>query len=77
MASNFYRQEDAPRYILGHALEIGFISVGMIALIIQVFCYRRINAKREQQVLNGEHRQFTPEQLSEQGDKAMTFRYTL
>lgn len=77
MASNFYRAADAPRYKLGHALEIGFICVGIIALLIQVWNYRRINRKRDAQLAAGEHNGYTPEELSDMGDRAITFRYTL
>lgn len=77
MASNFYRAADSPRYKLGHGLEIGFISAGLIALVIQIWNYRRINAKRAGQVERNEHNGYTPEELSDLGDKAMTFRYTL
>lgn len=77
MASNFYRAADAPRYKLGHALEIGFICAGFIALVIQVWNYRRINAKRDKQVAAGEHSGCTPDELSDLGDRAVTFRYTL
>ncbi|KAK4502735.1 hypothetical protein PRZ48_006161 [Zasmidium cellare] len=77
MASNFYRKKDAPRYILGHALEIGFICVGMVAATILIVSYDRINKKRVKQVANGEHNGYTPEELSDLGDRAMTFRYTL
>ena len=77
MASNFYRAADSPRYKLGHGLEIGFISMGLIAILIQIFSYRRINAKRAAQIERKEHNGYTPEELSDLGDKAMTFRYTL
>ncbi|KAI0102926.1 major facilitator superfamily domain-containing protein [Nemania sp. FL0031] len=74
-ASNFYRQKDAPRYILGHALEIGFTSVGLIAACVLVSNYMRINKKRAKIVREGGHNQFTPEELSAKGDRAVTFRY--
>lgn len=77
MASNFYRSADAPRYILGHGLEIGFICMGTVALLIQVFNYRRINKQREIALAEGEAEKYTPEELGEMGDKAVTFRYTL
>lgn len=77
MASNFYRAADSPRYKLGHALEIGFICAGLIALVIQVITYRRINAERARKLAAGEHNGYTPEELSDLGDKAMTFKYTL
>ena len=93
MASNFYRSPDAPRYILGHALELGFISAGILALCAQVWGYKRINGKRREEeeellmvrrdmraedggegfVLGG----YSKMELSELGDRAVTFRYTL
>ena len=75
MASNFYRAEDAPRYLLGHALELGFIVAGILALLFIVFNYKRINAKRERQVAEGNGN--TPEELGALGDRAITFRYFL
>ncbi|KAI1638431.1 major facilitator superfamily domain-containing protein [Biscogniauxia mediterranea] len=75
MASNFYRQKDSPRYILGHALELGFISVGIVAAFILIATYASINKKREKSLREGQESQFTPEQLSSLGDRAITFRY--
>ena len=77
MASNFYRQRDAPRYRLGHALELGFICAGILALLVLVFNYRRINATRAKQQANGACNGYTPEELGELGDRAVTFRYFL
>lgn len=77
MASNFYRAEDAPRYLLGHALELGFIVAGIIALLVLVFSYKRINANRERQLAEGAHNGYTPEELGELGDRAITFKYFL
>lgn len=75
MASNFYRQEDAPRYIMGHALELGFVVLGIIAGLILVVAYRRINKSRERRMEAGEVDQFTTEELSARGDKALTWQY--
>jgi hypothetical protein len=77
MASNFYRGTDSPRFILGHALEIGFVCGGIIAVILLIIHYSRINAKRDRQLAAGEHNGYTPEELSDLGDKAITFRYML
>ncbi|KAI0200316.1 major facilitator superfamily domain-containing protein [Astrocystis sublimbata] len=74
-ASNFYRQKDSPRYILGHALELAFTSVGLIAAAVLLLSYNRINKKRAKALNDGAHNQFTPEELSTKGDKAVTFRY--
>lgn len=77
MASNFYRAEDAPRYVLGHALELGFIGAGIVGLLVLVFNYERINKKRERQLAEGAHNGSTPEELGELGDRSMTFKYVL
>jgi hypothetical protein len=77
MASNFYRSKDAPHYVLGHALELAFIGAGVIALIILVVNYRRINVKRDRQMAEGAHNEYTPEEMSALGDRALTFRYIL
>ncbi|PKX89093.1 MFS general substrate transporter [Aspergillus novofumigatus IBT 16806] len=47
MSSNFYRSKDAPNYILGHTLELGFCMMGIIAVVILRLKYQRINRKRE------------------------------
>jgi hypothetical protein len=75
MASNFYRQKDSPRYILGHALELGFICGGIIAGTILIVAYNRINKTRERKVASGEADSISEAELSAQGDKALTWRY--
>ncbi|KAI1652879.1 MFS general substrate transporter [Daldinia decipiens] len=77
MASNFYRQGDSPQYILGHGLELGFISVGVIAAVIQAIAYTSINKKRDRIMRQGGDNQFTAGELSAKGDKAVTFRYMI
>jgi len=77
MASNFYRAKDAPRYKLGHSIEIGFVCAGIIVITFLNFNYRRINKKRAKQMANGEHNGYTPEELSDLGDRAITFRYMI
>lgn len=71
MASNFYRAADKPKYILGHSLEIGFVSVGLIAVAILRMGYARVNKKRDSEGSEG----VNLTEMSELGDKATTFRY--
>ncbi|KAF9736459.1 high-affinity nicotinic acid transporter [Paraphaeosphaeria minitans] len=77
MASNFYRSKDSPRYILGHALELGFIWMGILAGLFLVWNYTRINKKRAEQMAESAHNGYTPEELSALGDRAINFRYFL
>ncbi|PSR71771.1 hypothetical protein PHLCEN_2v12375, partial [Hermanssonia centrifuga] len=79
IASNIYRSQDAPRYVLGHGLELMFVGIGFVTLPIAVVAYTRINARRD--VLEKEMQEkgikYTAEELRELGDKAPDFRYTL
>ena len=70
MASNFYRAADKPKYILGHLLEIGFVSVGLMAVVGLRMSYARIN-KRDRESTEG----LNLVEMSEMGDRAPTFRY--
>ncbi|KAH7375583.1 major facilitator superfamily domain-containing protein [Plectosphaerella cucumerina] len=75
MASNFYRGKDSPRYVLGHALELAFISAGIIASLVLLFSYSAINKKRGRRLADGEGAQRSVEELSAEGDKAVTWKY--
>ncbi|TFK31526.1 MFS general substrate transporter [Crucibulum laeve] len=80
-ACNIYRSRDAPRFILGHAMELMFVGIGFICLPIAVISYIRINKQRDaiqKEVLErGEKNKYTNQQLREMGDRAPDFRYTL
>ncbi|KAG6330234.1 hypothetical protein ID866_8855 [Astraeus odoratus] len=45
-ASNIYRAQDEPRFILGHATEIAFLSVGLLATIVTAYTYQSLNTTR-------------------------------
>ncbi|KAF4629920.1 hypothetical protein G7Y89_g8220 [Cudoniella acicularis] len=70
--SNFYREEDAPQYLMGHGLEIAVVSLGMIAVIVLRVGYARVNKKRERE---GNKRSYSLSQMSHMGDRAPTFRW--
>lgn len=72
MASNFYREEDAPGYVLGHSLELAFVVVGMLAVLTLRFTYNRINKKRD--LIDPSEYPEDPDQL---GDRSPLFRYML
>lgn len=75
MASNFYREPDSPRYILGHGLELGFVCAGILATVVLNIGYAAINKKRERKMAEAGEAGFGSQELSELGDKAYTFRY--
>lgn len=73
MASNFYRSQNAPKYILGHALELGFCVAGMIAAVILRLSYQMINRKRDRIDLSG----YDEAEMEKMGDRSPIFRYML
>lgn len=73
MASNFYRQQDSPRYILGHSLELGFVGAGLIAVVVLRLSYQRINRLRAEKGTDA----YTAEEMSRMGDRSPAFRYAL
>ncbi|KAH9945336.1 MFS general substrate transporter [Epithele typhae] len=79
IASNVYRSGDAPRYILGHSLEMMFVAIGLITLPIIVISYKRINAQRDAAMKEADERgiKYSPEELRRLGDRAPDFRYTI
>ncbi|KIJ14032.1 hypothetical protein PAXINDRAFT_116542 [Paxillus involutus ATCC 200175] len=71
VASNIFRIQDEPQYLLGHGLEIMFISVGLITIPITVLAYKRMNARIDREELTLENQQ------GQKGDRVPGFRYTL
>ncbi|KAJ3714646.1 MFS general substrate transporter [Lentinula guzmanii] len=80
IASNIFRTQDKPRFILGHGIELMFVGIGLIFLPITVFVYTRINMKRAQfmdRVAQGLEKKPSPKELRELGDRAPDFKYIL
>ncbi|KAH7908986.1 MFS general substrate transporter [Hygrophoropsis aurantiaca] len=80
IASNIYRTQDSPRFILGHGLELMFVGIGFITLPIVLLLYKRINHQRDEVERlaheRGEKLQYSAQELRELGDRAPDFRYT-
>jgi len=55
-------------------LEIGFVSVGLVAVVVLRTTYQRINERRDREGMEGG---FSNKEMSEMGDRAPTFRYML
>ncbi|KAF9234658.1 MFS general substrate transporter [Melanogaster broomeanus] len=83
VASNIFRSQDEPRYLLGHGLEIMFLSIGLVTLPVIVLVYKRINSRRDREELlkqqSGEKAEPEPEEggAESMGDRAPSFRYTI
>lgn len=77
MAANFYRAKDAPRYRLGHGLELMFTGLAFLAGLAVLFYYWRQNKKREKDIQAGKYESWTLEQLDALGDRNPYFRYRL
>lgn len=76
-SSNFYRQQDAPQYNLGHALCLGFAVMGLLFSLIAVSGYMYCNKKRRREVAQGKYDDEPPEELIKMGDKSPYFVYRL
>ncbi|TFK52785.1 MFS general substrate transporter [Heliocybe sulcata] len=80
IASNMYRTQDAPRYVLGHGLELMLVGLGLICVPLTVLNYIRINAQRDtaqKEMMEGGRVKYSAEELKEMGDKSPDFRYTI
>ncbi|KZT26010.1 MFS general substrate transporter [Neolentinus lepideus HHB14362 ss-1] len=80
ISSNVYRTKDAPRYMVGHGIELMFVGIGFIFLPLTVFLYTRINTHRDRLAREtGEAgiAKYSDKELREMGDRAPDFRYTL
>ncbi|KZV75075.1 MFS general substrate transporter [Peniophora sp. CONT] len=76
IASNVYRTQDAPRYILGHGIMYMFVGIGLVVTPLVVLNYIRINRNRDAiAAAGGIH--YTDKELREMGDRAPDFRYIL
>ncbi|KAI0033011.1 MFS general substrate transporter [Vararia minispora EC-137] len=76
IASNVFRAQDAPRYILGHGIMLMFVGIGFVTVPLAVWLYIRINRARDRKLGEG-RRKYTDKELRELGDRAPDFRYIL
>ncbi|KAJ7723568.1 MFS general substrate transporter [Mycena metata] len=76
-ASNFYRTQDKPRYLVGHGCELMFVAIGIISTVVAALVSHRVNRRREAALERGEKNLRTPKELRAMGDRAPDFRYTL
>ncbi|KAI0294708.1 MFS general substrate transporter [Multifurca ochricompacta] len=75
IASNVFRTQDAPRYILGHGIMLMFVGIGFIFIPCLLLAYRRINRARDEAAAQPDAVQLSAKELRELGDRAPDFRY--
>ncbi|KAH0825683.1 hypothetical protein J3R83DRAFT_10884, partial [Lanmaoa asiatica] len=81
IAANICRLQDSPRFILGHALELMFVGIGLIVVPILVVLYKHLNHARDEalrpRIKRREKLQLSIQELKDLGDHTPDFRYTL
>ncbi|KIJ14068.1 hypothetical protein PAXINDRAFT_13185 [Paxillus involutus ATCC 200175] len=82
IGSNIFRTQDEPRYLLGHGLEIMFISIGLMAVPITVLAYKRLNTRMDREEQAEKEQGQDAESKEEGGASSMSsrapgFRYTI
>jgi hypothetical protein len=75
IASNLWR--DPPKYKLGNGLTIMFICIGLVGTAIMWVSLKAINARRLKVLQDPSQGKLSDAELSEKGDKAPNFIYTL
>ncbi|KAJ7105400.1 MFS general substrate transporter [Mycena crocata] len=80
-ASNMYRTQDKPRFLVGHGCELMFVGIGLISVVATAFFSRRVNRRRDDEARvaleRGGTKLYADKALREMGDRAPDFRYIL
>ncbi|KAK4051223.1 hypothetical protein OIV83_003045 [Microbotryomycetes sp. JL201] len=82
VSSNIYRT-GAPRFFVGHGVELGVSVFGIVCSCLYAFFLRRANAAKhrvameQSQLPENERRVYTTEELHDLGDKSPEFLYTI
>ncbi|RPA76748.1 MFS general substrate transporter [Ascobolus immersus RN42] len=78
MGSNVYREEDKPRYRMGHAVVLGYLVIGAWGgSVLMWWLLRRENRLREEGKRDGRLVGKTEVEVEKMGDERPSFRYTL
>lgn len=73
---NFFRAQDAPRYLFGYGMELMFIGMGIIAMTIINVAYWRINKQRAADIASGKYNDVPLSELVKLGDRSPYFKYS-
>ncbi|KAL1918917.1 uncharacterized protein VTP21DRAFT_2298 [Calcarisporiella thermophila] len=76
LGSQLYREQDKPRYVLGHAINAGFMSAVFLFSVVLYFVLRKMNENRERGNCV-DISKLTREEIEDLGDRHPNFRYML
>lgn len=76
IGSNLFRPQDAPRYKLGHSLEVVFTAIGLLTATIMCLIYAYWNRNKRLALANGKYAGYTRAQLAEMCDRNPYQKYS-
>ncbi|KAG6552268.1 hypothetical protein Mapa_006119 [Marchantia paleacea] len=77
VSSNIYRAKDAPHYLLGHCVVMGYLVIALIASVYFSLALAAENRKRERGERDYRIKAGTEEERADMGDLHPSFRYTI
>jgi hypothetical protein len=78
MSSNIYRSQDAPHYRMGHAVVLGYLTIGLFGgSTLNYLLLKRENEKRRAGERNHWIEGLDRKEIAELGDQRPDFIYTL
>ncbi|KAG2181847.1 hypothetical protein INT44_008663 [Umbelopsis vinacea] len=78
LGSHIYQQDDAPRYMRGHAINLAFISLFMLLNLLQRYLLQRQNRIKAKILVSGELQELLPGSNNKLiGDRQLHFEYGL
>ncbi|OCH91971.1 MFS general substrate transporter [Obba rivulosa] len=75
VSGQIYRAEWAPRYVQGHAINLGCYVLALVAGSALWYSYKRDNAQRDREHGVKKHADLIGEDLGDLGDRHPSFRY--
>ncbi|KAG2185027.1 hypothetical protein INT43_000940 [Umbelopsis isabellina] len=79
LGSHIYKPDDSPRYLRGHSVNLGFISLFMILTLVQRYLLKRQNRIKAVLRESGEHQTLLEQPINRKliGDRQLNYEYAL
>ncbi|BEI84631.1 hypothetical protein CcaverHIS002_0500320 [Cutaneotrichosporon cavernicola] len=72
-----FLESEKPHFTTGYAGSLGFAFAGVLGAAVLEIAYKRINSKRDNMTKEEIDTKYTPQELSQLGDRSPYFRYML